>query len=169
LEDNPYLDKESYTASLNKLDPVTREQLRHGDWDISIAGGMFDRTWFKIVDKSSSGDQVRFWDLAATEPAKGKDPDWTVGVLMVKSPAGYCVKDVVRVQKTPGDVEELILHTARLMWKNLFFTQHGLMASRRRSTWSRSQVRRERVSYIPMPNFSPDMRSMEFLRQARRL
>jgi hypothetical protein len=32
LEDNPYLDAEEYEASLAELDPVTRAQLRNGDW-----------------------------------------------------------------------------------------------------------------------------------------
>jgi len=85
LEDNPYLDIASYDDALNKLDPITREQLRHGDWDISISGGMFERTWFEIADTVPRGRQVRFWDLAATEAKKGSDPDWTVGVLMVEA------------------------------------------------------------------------------------
>jgi len=114
LEDNPYLDRDSYDDALNKLDPVTREQLRHGDWDISISGGLFERTWFEIVDAVPSGNQVRFWDLAATEAKKGSDPDWTVGVLMVQAGDAYYVKDVIRVRKKPGDVEAIIKQTAQM-------------------------------------------------------
>jgi predicted phage terminase large subunit-like protein len=88
--------------------------LRHGDWDISISGGLFERTWFEITDAVPPGRSVRFWDLAATEAKKGSDPDWTVGVLMVQSGNSYYVKDVIRVRKKPGDVEALIRQTAQL-------------------------------------------------------
>ena len=114
LEDNPHLDQDSYDAALNKLDPITREQLRHGDWDISISGGLFERAWFEIVDTAPSGNQVRFWDLAATEAKKGSDPDWTAGVLMAMAGDQYYIKDVIRVRKKPGDVEALIRHTAQM-------------------------------------------------------
>ena len=77
-------------------------------------GGLFERTWFEIVDAVPSGSQVRFWDLAATEAKKGSDPDWTVGVLMVQAGDSYYVKDVVRVRKKPGDVEALIKQTAQM-------------------------------------------------------
>ena len=50
LDDNPHLDRESYECALAKLDPVTREQLRHGNWDIGIRGELFDRTWFPMAD-----------------------------------------------------------------------------------------------------------------------
>lgn len=38
LEDNPSLDKGAYEASLRVLDPITRAQLRHGDWLIRQPG-----------------------------------------------------------------------------------------------------------------------------------
>jgi len=114
LEDNPHIDQITYDDALNKLDPITREQLRHGDWDISISGGLFERTWFDIVDTVPRGRQVRFWDLAATEAKKGSDPDWTVGVLMIEAGGTYYVKDVIRVRKKPGDVEALIRQTAQM-------------------------------------------------------
>jgi predicted phage terminase large subunit-like protein len=41
MDDNPYIDHESYEKALDRLDYVTREQLRHGDWNISISGGIF--------------------------------------------------------------------------------------------------------------------------------
>lgn len=34
LEDNPHLDREAYTASLDELDAVTRAQLLNGDWTV---------------------------------------------------------------------------------------------------------------------------------------
>lgn len=38
LDDNPYLDQEEYELSLRELDPVTRAQLRRGDWQITVRG-----------------------------------------------------------------------------------------------------------------------------------
>lgn len=46
LEDNPHLDQEEYQRNLDELDPVTREQLRNGDWEITAEGGVFKRAWF---------------------------------------------------------------------------------------------------------------------------
>jgi len=43
MEDNPFLDVEDYDESLSKLDPVTRMQLRFGDWNVSVKGRMFER------------------------------------------------------------------------------------------------------------------------------
>lgn len=44
LEDNPFIDQESYDEGLQELDPVTREQLRNGDWGVS-ADGRFRKAW----------------------------------------------------------------------------------------------------------------------------
>lgn len=41
LEDNPYLDEEEYDKSLGELDPVTRAQLRRGDWKIKARGDIY--------------------------------------------------------------------------------------------------------------------------------
>lgn len=38
LDDNPHLDKAEYELSLQELDPVTRAQLRRGDWQITTRG-----------------------------------------------------------------------------------------------------------------------------------
>ena len=38
LDDNPHLDQAEYELSLRELDPVTRAQLRRGDWQITVRG-----------------------------------------------------------------------------------------------------------------------------------
>jgi hypothetical protein len=38
VQDNPYLDQETYIDGLGRLDRVTREQLLHGDWSIAPTG-----------------------------------------------------------------------------------------------------------------------------------
>jgi len=57
---------------------------------------------------------VRAWDLAATTQSGGNDPDWTVGVKLLRDGSGrYIVLDVVRLRGTPHQVERLIVQTAR--------------------------------------------------------
>lgn len=116
LEDNPGLDRESYARSLAQLDPITREQLRRGDWSVRPEGAKFRRTWFEIVDQAPAGLHcVRFWDLASTEPSEGNpDPDWSAGVLVGEREGVYWVLDVQRTRERPLGVERLVAQTAQL-------------------------------------------------------
>jgi len=117
LDDNPYLDRDEYLKSLANLDPTTREQLLKGDWDARPPGTKFNRTWFEIVDAAPADcKRVRRWDMAATEPKKGKDPDWTAGCLMGVSQSTKVIYiiDVKRMRGTPLTVENLIKQTAEL-------------------------------------------------------
>lgn len=91
--------------------------MRGGDWLIKPGKGLyFKRQWFTFID----ADQVpvdavrcRYWDRAATEVEKGKDPDWTVGVKLARTQAGKIyVEDVARMRGNPGEVEAYILATA---------------------------------------------------------
>ena len=111
--DNPYLDNESYMESLAELDPITRAQLQEGDWNVKHGGSLFDRSWFKVVDHVPEGTRkLRYWDLAATEPKPGKDPDFTVGLKLEELDGTYYISDVRRMRKTPGEVEKLVKQTA---------------------------------------------------------
>lgn len=42
LDDNPHLDREQYERALDNLDPVQRQQLRDGNWDVLESGGVFN-------------------------------------------------------------------------------------------------------------------------------
>lgn len=113
LDDNKHIDREEYLKSLAELDPVTREQLEKGDWDIEPEGNMFKRDWFEIVEAAPTrAARVRYWDLAATEAKDNKDPDWTVGVKMAAKDGIYYIEDVRRVREDPGSVVSLVKHTA---------------------------------------------------------
>ncbi len=57
LEDNPHLDIDAYDKSLEHLDPVTKAQIRRGDWK-AHAGGQFDPKWWKYYQ--DFGDGVSF-------------------------------------------------------------------------------------------------------------
>lgn len=116
LADNPYLDQDDYEKSLANLDPLTRQRLLEGDWSASRAGNKFQREWFEIAESAPAEmRRARYWDLAATEPRQGKDPDWTCGCLMGRTGKGVgYILDIRRVRTTPLNVESLIRQTAQL-------------------------------------------------------
>ncbi|MDE2006410.1 MAG: phage terminase large subunit [Rhodospirillales bacterium] len=61
-----------------------------------------------------TGTVVRAWDLAATAEVDGNDPDYTVGLKLLREADGrLVVLDVVRERTTPLGVEKLLLATAR--------------------------------------------------------
>lgn len=111
LEDNPHLDVEEYDAALARLDPVTRRQLRLGDWDAVAQGNLFRREWFPVVEaRPQAGTWVRYWDLASTDGGG----DWSVGTLLGRLAGNtYVVADVKREQLGPRALENLVLSTAQ--------------------------------------------------------
>ncbi|HET6170481.1 MAG TPA: terminase family protein, partial [Terracidiphilus sp.] len=67
----------------------------------------------EIVAPTTEDSVVRGWDLAATASTSSNDPDWTVGVKMMRHAGGhYIILDVVRLRGSPWQVEDLILTTA---------------------------------------------------------
>jgi predicted phage terminase large subunit-like protein len=120
MADNPHLDVEEYRRSLANLDPIRRQQLETGDWSVRQGGAMFQRQWFRIVDRAPAGLQkVRFWDLAATaEPTRSDllyDPDYTVGALLGRAPDGVVyVLDIVRRRLDAPDVRKLVRQVAEM-------------------------------------------------------
>ena len=57
--------------------------------------------------------RVRAWDLAASIARPGFDPDWTVGLRLLKDDAGrFIVDDIVRLRGGPHEVEQAILACA---------------------------------------------------------
>lgn len=120
LEDNPHLDREEYEESLKELDPITRLQLRMGDWTVRQKGPLFQREWFRIVDEPPAGIRwVRRWDLAATEVKPGKDPDWTAGAKVGWKDGVLYIADIVRKRARPMAIEQLIQQTAELDGKDV--------------------------------------------------
>ena len=117
LEDNPSLDQEAYEESLAELDPITRAQLRLGDWTADGRGGMFKRQWFIQEEKRPRHFTYicRYWDLAATEAKVGEDPDYTVGTLYgLDENSETWVLDVQRLRETSAQVEDIIRSTAAM-------------------------------------------------------
>ena len=92
------------------------------DWEslyqqrpVPPGGAMAKREWFRIgqVPVGRIVLRCRCWDLAATVPTPGRDPDWTVGTKLAKTADGaWVVEHVIRVRDTPGSVDRLMLQTA---------------------------------------------------------
>lgn len=120
LSDNKILlEKDpSYEANLEALDRVSRGRLLDGNWHIRpTAGEMFRKSWFEVVDAvpvNGVVQRIRYWDRAATEPHEGnKEPDWTVGVKMIRDAYGvFYVEDVVRFRARPLKVKQTVRNTA---------------------------------------------------------
>ncbi len=110
-----------YLGNLKALDLVERERLLKGNWKIRPAAGLyFKRHYFEIVDAApADARRIRRWDLAATDPKDGAEPDWTVGLRMARDRHGTCyVEHVERFQASPARVEQAILTTAALDGKD---------------------------------------------------
>jgi len=120
LDDNPYLDQEQYEESLAELDPITRERLRHGNWEVRETGKLFNRDWFSTIqwhELPAYMRKVRYWDLAASDEPKANqkqtDPDYTASVLLGEWRGMYYILDVKRFRMTPEATELKILQTAQ--------------------------------------------------------
>lgn len=106
LDDNPFVDKESYLEMLDELDPVTRARLKDGVWTIKRSGNLFKRDWFEEVDILPSGRRkIRFWDIASTEKNKKNDPDYTAGTLMSEYQGIFYIEDICAFRGRPEEVD----------------------------------------------------------------
>lgn len=116
LTDNPNLDGAAYVLSLNELDPITRRQYLEGDWTAKFGGSKFKREWFELVDYGLPKDapRVRYWDMAATTPKTGTDPDYTAGAKLAIHNGTYYLEDMQRFRERPANVEARIKQTAQL-------------------------------------------------------
>ena len=90
--------------------------MREGSWEAAV-GTMFHRDWFKVIPKAKAPMdtvKIRVWDLAATEPQKGKDPDWVAGALISIWQGQYYIYHMEHFQGTPKTVEDKIKATAEI-------------------------------------------------------
>jgi predicted phage terminase large subunit-like protein len=100
----------------------TRTVLGERDWaalfqqsPLPVTGMLFRTTGIETIEAQPVASQsVRAWDLAASVAVDGRDPDWTVGVKLLREPTGrFVVADVVRLRGGPHEVEQAIVNTAR--------------------------------------------------------
>ena len=104
-----------YLSNLHALPRVERERLLNGNWNIKASAGLyFQKGYFEIVDAvPANRNVVRYWDRAATRKTDSNDPDYTVGIRIEKDSNNILyVTDLVRVQETPLNVQNIIKNTA---------------------------------------------------------
>lgn len=107
----------AYRAKLMALSAVERKRLLDQDWDAEeVAGEMFKRSWFPIVDSIPGRvtHSFRVWDRAATKPSEGNpSPDWSRGVRMDLLENGkVLVRHMESIQDSASAVEQAILNVA---------------------------------------------------------
>ena len=74
-----------------------------------LEGGLFKRDWVHYGEAlPAEAMRCRYWDKAATHG----DGDWTVGCLMSVLDGRYCIEDIVRLQGSPYEVQQVIRRTA---------------------------------------------------------
>lgn len=87
-------------------------------------GALFKEEWLDVVPMPGGKWRkiVRRWDMAATDPKDGDDPDYTVGLKLGLHEDGlYYVLDVVRFRKDPGGTEREIKNTTARDGRKLKF------------------------------------------------
>lgn len=107
LDDNPFLDRDTYARTLMHFHPTLRAQLLKGDWDVREPGDYFRALWFgkfldPVEDAIDLNDKhvVRWWDLAATEDEHGCR---TAGVKMARLRGGVrVIENAIAFRLTPG-------------------------------------------------------------------
>jgi predicted phage terminase large subunit-like protein len=114
VDDNPFIDKAEYIASLSHLDPITLRRLLNGDWTATDGGSIFDRDGWQYVEIAPRLviARVRAWDLAATI---GPDSKRTAGVRMSKTLDGrYVVEHCTADKWLPGKRDAQIVSVANI-------------------------------------------------------
>ncbi len=78
-------------------------------------GSLFKTAFIAVAEAQPVGGKIiRAWDLAATRKTGTRNPDWTAGVKLQRTPDGrFVVLDVVRLRGGPDEVEAAIVNTAR--------------------------------------------------------
>lgn len=109
--DNPFLPPQYDETNRAQYSTMLAEQEFGGEF-VDIAGLMFRREWFPIVNQAPRvAVRVRYWDRAAT-PGSGC---FTAGVLMARDRRGlWYVEDVVRGQWSAHERNEVMRQTAIL-------------------------------------------------------
>lgn len=111
--ENPFLPEKFYEIIKGQYSQAFAAQELEGEF-VEGFGTMFQRQWFEILEEVPADMEqvVRAWDLAASEPRKGRDPDYTAGVKMGKKAGIYYILDVRTARLNPAGVEALIKQTA---------------------------------------------------------
>ena len=132
LEHNPHLDIDAYDRSLEHLDPVTKAQIRRGDWK-AHAGGQFDPNWWKYYQDFADGvsfgphepplPKVGIPKIVVIDPANSKRKNSKYTAIGVFGDAGrdrVLVMDMIRehleMKEIVPKVQEICRRHAPIDW-----------------------------------------------------
>ena len=95
--------------------------------------------------------EVRAWDLAATLPSEGRDPDWTVGLKLASTADGMIITDIIRTRQGPTDIADLIVRTASQDGARVTIglPQDPGQAGKQQIAWLRERLAGHRVRASP--------------------
>ncbi|MGH7048688.1 MAG: phage terminase large subunit [Stellaceae bacterium] len=120
----PALWPKSAVAERTKTMPSHQKAGQYQQRPTAAEGNMFKRDFFALKQpmpncfafiEQKKLRLCRAWDLAWTEAAQGKDPDWTVGLLMGVDPNDiFYILDVVRGRMSPAQIEAAVMRTAAI-------------------------------------------------------
>jgi predicted phage terminase large subunit-like protein len=106
--DNPFIEPEEIESAKKLPQLVFRQE--YGAEFVQLAGALFRREWFQILQAVPNISYVRFWDLATSTKTSA---DFTVGVKTgLTNDASLIIADVVRGKWEWPQVVQIISQTA---------------------------------------------------------
>jgi len=118
LSDNPHVDADEYTRSLQELDEITRRQLLDGEWVADEAGRPFKSEWwdnknrYSIHDTRQSNTVIGRWIFFDTAFKSGATNDYSVGSVIELLPdyrirLRHVWRDKIDSAFLPDKIEEM--------------------------------------------------------------
>ena len=160
LDDNPFLDQTEYELSLRELDPVTRAQLRRGDWQITTRGDILYMwsephviiTWSQFEKVYGSRHIPLHWrlgvfqDFGTTEGHPCVTKWFATAAQNSQLPgAVFCYRSMLEIQTTAADMKQKIYQAMR-----------DRNEIPRTDYWQMShEASSERLEYLQEPNALP--------------
>lgn len=142
LEDNEHLDREQYEGSLAELDPVTRAQLRHGDWKATFGGLLYKLEWFRRYRLTDGRDgyilpgrpgivaHAHCTRFACCDPAGGISggADYTACGIFDRTPQGdLCLVHVLHERIPFETIVRRLLHACRDWGAEYLILEGGML------------------------------------------
>lgn len=106
LDDNPFIDAEAYELSLARLDPVTRQQLRHGVW-VQDSGGLVYGSFSRGLVVPRPASTTGWRHILAFDFGNVDDTAWGVLGWPKHSKTVYLLQSEKRTGLIPSECGEI--------------------------------------------------------------
>ena len=104
--ENKYLNQEEYSKQLDKLDPLTKQQLKYGDWNAVVTDGLLinrDRLEQNVI---SISDELPVFSVIGIDPASKGSDRFSMCCLTLMNDGLFVVTDLL---STPTGTPEQLL------------------------------------------------------------